>query len=76
MPYVPAVDEQIIAENRASFLYRNLFYIALIIILILLYILKKVRDKKKKVEKNYKRLQADKKKAAEVEQAKLRGDPL
>ena len=58
VPYVKAVDEKIIAENKASFTYRYLFYISLVIIAILLMILRSLRKKKKKAEKDYKALKA------------------
>lgn len=48
--FVPEVEERIIAENRASFTYRYLFYAALVIIALLLIYLLFLRRRKKKVE--------------------------
>ncbi|MFD0705506.1 class C sortase [Alloscardovia venturai] len=35
VPYVPAADEKIIAENRAAFIYKYLFYVSVVIIAVL-----------------------------------------
>ncbi|MDO5028781.1 MAG: class C sortase [Bacillota bacterium] len=59
--YIPAVEEQFIADNVAAFQYRYMFYIALAIIFILLIIIIAIRRKKKKVEKELKRLNKEKK---------------
>lgn len=56
VPYVPEVDEKIIAENKTSFMYRYLFYISLVLIIILLLIIRALRRKKRQVEKSYKNL--------------------
>ncbi|HEP1479987.1 TPA: class C sortase [Streptococcus pyogenes] len=55
VPYVKAVDEKLIAENKISHLYRNLFYASLVLIALLLLIVRRLRKKKKEAEK---RLQA------------------
>ncbi|GAA0059638.1 class C sortase [Streptococcus canis] len=50
VPYVKAVDEKLIAENKLSYLYRNLFYASLVLIVILLFIVRQLRKKKKQAE--------------------------
>lgn len=52
--YVPEVEERIIAENRASFMYRYLFYISLLVIILLWIYLVYLRRKKRKIEKEIK----------------------
>ncbi|VHD35488.1 sortase family protein [Streptococcus pyogenes] len=54
-PYGKAVDEKLIAENKISHLYRNLFYASLVLIALLLLIVRRLRKKKQEAEK---RLQA------------------
>ncbi|MDU7299172.1 MAG: class C sortase, partial [Finegoldia magna] len=49
VPYVPAVDEALIADNKASYIYRYLFYVSLVIIAILLYLIYRQRKAKKKL---------------------------
>lgn len=48
--YVPEVEERIIAENKASFTYKYLFYSALAVIALLLIYLLFLRRRKKRVE--------------------------
>ncbi len=45
--YVPAVDEDLIADAKASYIYRYLFYISLVVIAILLYLIYRQRKSKK-----------------------------
>lgn len=62
--YVQEVEERIIAENKTSFMYRYLFYIACGIIFLLLIWIILLRKRKKKIEK---RLQDLKEKEAKIE---------
>ncbi|MDQ0223435.1 class C sortase [Streptococcus moroccensis] len=57
--YVPAVDEEFIAENRLNHFYRYLFYVALVLIAILLYIIHRLRRKKRQSEMVLKKLKAE-----------------
>ena len=50
VPYVPAVDEALIADNKASYIYRYLFYVSLVIIAILLYLIYRQRKAKKRLK--------------------------
>ncbi|WP_243343826.1 class C sortase [Anaerococcus sp. AGMB09787] len=59
VPYVPAVDEELIADNKANYIYKLLFYLALILIIILIISLirqykinRRTEDKIKKLEEN------------------------
>ena len=56
VPYVPEVEERIIAENRTSFLYRYLFYASLVLIVILILTVLRLRSKKRKAEMEYRQL--------------------
>lgn len=57
--YVAEVEEQIIVENKVSFMYRYLFYASLVLIVILLIIVIYLRNKKKKAERDYLKLKAN-----------------
>ena len=48
MPYVPAVDEESIRENRNNWIFRLLFFASLILILILIILILKLRKDNKK----------------------------
>lgn len=74
--YVAAVEEKFIADNIASFRYKNLFYVALVIILILLITIIYLRNKKKKVEKEIKRLNQEKKAREKVLKALADESPV
>lgn len=54
VPYIPEVEERIIAENKTSFTYMYLFYISLILIFVLLLIVVRLRKKKRQIEKKLK----------------------
>ena len=56
VPYVPAVEEKIIAEQAASHMYRYLFYGSLLLIFILIILIFLLRKKKKQAEKKLKSL--------------------
>lgn len=49
--YVPEVEEDFIAQNKTSFMFKYLFYIALGVILLLLIYLTYLRKKKKRIER-------------------------
>lgn len=52
VPYVPAVDEELIRESRNNWIFRTLFFVALgLIILLIILILKLRRDNKKYFKK-------------------------
>lgn len=51
VPYVPAVEEKLIADNIAAFQYKYLFYASLIVILLLLLIIRHLRKKKRRMER-------------------------
>lgn len=53
VPYVPAVEERIIAENMTSNLFRYLFIISVFIIIVLIIIILRLRKRKKTIEKKY-----------------------
>ncbi|MCD1147747.1 class C sortase [Peptoniphilus sp. KCTC 25270] len=65
--YIPAVDEALIAENAASFMYKYLFFISLALILLLLIVIYYLRKKRKKMEWELKEM---KKQEQELTQAK------
>lgn len=67
--YVPAVEERIIQENKAAFMYRYLFYASLVLILILLYIIYRLRKRKKAIEKEKKLIVENSKKIIEKDDA-------
>ena len=46
--YVESVDEELIKENKTNWIFRILFFIALIIIIILLWRIRKLRKENKK----------------------------
>ena len=54
VPYVPAVDEELIRTNRANWMFRILFFVALFLILVLIIRLIKLRKENKDY---YKRLE-------------------
>lgn len=54
VPYIPEVEERIIAENKTSFTYMYLFYLSLILIFVLLLIVVRLRKKKRQIEKKLK----------------------
>ncbi|MGT2828780.1 class C sortase [Streptococcus hillyeri] len=56
--YVPEVEEEFIATNKLSHLYRYLFYVALGLIVILLWIIRRLRKKKKQSERALKEMRA------------------
>lgn len=56
VPYVPEVEERIIAENKTSFMYRYLFYISIILIIILIIVVIRLRKRKKRAEAKLKAL--------------------
>lgn len=56
VPYVPAVEEKVIAEQAASHMYRYLFYGSLLLIFILIILIFLLRKKKKQAEKKLKLL--------------------
>lgn len=58
VPYVPEVEERIIAENKTSFMYRYLFYISIILIIILIIIVVRLRKRKKRAEAKLRQLKA------------------
>lgn len=57
VPYVAAVDEQLIADNRANYIYKILFFAAIVLILILLITLIRQRRKNRITEKRIKALE-------------------
>lgn len=59
VPYVKEVDEKFIAESKLNYLYRNLFYISLVLILILIFLLYRLYRKKKKSEKRLEQIKAE-----------------
>lgn len=59
VPYVEAVEERIIADNKASFRYQYLFYLALIIIVILCIIMLINRRRMKAIKADLKDLSED-----------------
>lgn len=52
--YVKAVEEEFILQNKISFLYKYLFYASLVLIVILLYIIRRLRKKRKEVKRRLK----------------------
>lgn len=56
IPYIAEAEERYIAENETSFMYRYLFYIALVVIIVLLLIIRYLRKKKKKAELEMRRM--------------------
>ncbi|MFM1539363.1 class C sortase [Helcococcus bovis] len=56
VPYVPAIEEKVIAEQAASHMYRYLFYGSLLLIFILIILIFLLRKKKKQAEKKLKSL--------------------
>ncbi|MDO5048077.1 MAG: class C sortase [Anaerococcus sp.] len=57
IPYVKAVDEELMKDEKTNYLYRSLFFVALILILILLIILIKQIRKNRKTEARIKSLE-------------------
>lgn len=62
VPYVAAVDEELIATNKANYIYKILFFVAIFLIVVLLVSLIKQRRKNKKTEKRIKYLEEKNKK--------------
>lgn len=60
VPYVPAAEEQIIAENATNFRYRYLFYGSIALILFLLLLLFILHTRQKRLERRMKMLEAQK----------------
>ncbi|WP_071704988.1 class C sortase [Murdochiella vaginalis] len=60
VPYVPAVEEQVIAENETNFRYRYLFYAAIALILFLLILIFLLRSRAKRLERRMKKLEQEK----------------
>lgn len=58
IPYVAAVEEEFIAQHRASHLYQYLFYGSLVLIAILLYIIFRLRKRKKENARKLRKLEA------------------
>lgn len=56
IPYVAEVEEEFIAANKLSHLYRYLFYVAVGLIVILLWIIRRLRKKKRQSERALKAL--------------------
>ena len=57
VPYVPAVDEPLIKDEKTNYIYKILFFIALILIIILIITLIKQIRKNKNTEKRIKNLE-------------------
>lgn len=51
IPYTPAADEPLLAENKINYWYQKLFFVALAIILILLLLNWKLRKDRKKIQR-------------------------
>lgn len=67
VPYVKEVEEKLIADNEAAYMYKYLFYIALAIILILIYLIYRQAKRSKLNEKRIKELS---KNIAEIQENK------
>lgn len=65
--YVPAVEEPLIAQNQASFLYRYLFYAMAVVTGVLLLVLIWQRKRRKDAEKELRKIRQEKRKAEEAD---------
>lgn len=68
VPYVKQVDEKFIAESKLNYLYRNLFYISLVLIVILIFLLYRLYKKKKKSEKRLEKIKQETMEQEKVEE--------
>ena len=70
VPYVPAVDEELIRTNRANWIFRILFFVALVLIIVLLIRLWRLRRQNKDY---FKRLEEVRKEQEELRQMMMQG---
>ena len=66
VPYVPAVDEEIIKENRNNWIFRTLFFASLILIFILIILILKLRRDNKKYFRKLDELAKNKQKIGKI----------
>ena len=71
VPYVPAVDEELIRTNRANWMFRILFFVALFLILVLIIRLIKLRKENKDY---YKRLEEVRKEQENLKNIVMNGN--